>query len=212
MSVVRYTDSPLRCVWKPHHIPSTFGKEQCRLDVLIDQGDPYLRMLMDRFDRQQEYGLLNRLDNETAGLLYFASNQQVYDIYKTQQQTWSINKWYIADVVGRVRSAFGSISTAIEHHPDDDRRMRITQDAGLSCQTHYEVIDYDDKRWSTTVMVRITKGVRHQIRVHFHSLGHPIVGDCTYINKSLRKQYDKNWLLYQDSYLHLWSIGVSFDI
>jgi 23S rRNA pseudouridine1911/1915/1917 synthase len=154
------------------------------------------------------------LDNETAGLLYFASTADLYQQYKQQQEIWSIDKWYIADVVGRVRSAFGSIESVIEHHPDDDRRMRIAElgSVWLTCQTQYEVIDFDQDRQQTTVMIRITKWVRHQIRAHLHSLGHPIVGDSLYINKALRKNYDKNWLLYQDSYLHLRSIGVSLNV
>jgi 23S rRNA-/tRNA-specific pseudouridylate synthase len=41
---------------------------------------------IDTFGHDQEFGLLNRLDNDTAGFLYFARTQETYDKYKTLQR------------------------------------------------------------------------------------------------------------------------------
>jgi len=50
------------------------------------------------FGKEKELGLLNRLDNETAGLLYFAKTQEAFDKYRHLQSEGKINKWYIAQI------------------------------------------------------------------------------------------------------------------
>ena len=113
-------------MWKPRALPTTFGKEQCFLDILIDntpQADidfsipkfllPYIDLpdftqftlneaivqeQLTIFGKEKELGLLNRLDNETAGLLYFAKTQAAFDKYRQIQAEGKINKWYIAQI------------------------------------------------------------------------------------------------------------------
>ncbi|MDR2415997.1 MAG: hypothetical protein LBD75_05330 [Candidatus Peribacteria bacterium] len=50
--------------------------------------------------------MLNRLDNETSGLLYFAKNPRVYQQFKALQATFHINKYYVAEVYGDISKAF----------------------------------------------------------------------------------------------------------
>jgi hypothetical protein len=64
--IKRTEDSLVYYVWKPHGIPSTFGKEYSFLEVLMDKPPPFFVALMDEFSRDEEFGLLNRLDNATA--------------------------------------------------------------------------------------------------------------------------------------------------
>lgn len=53
---------------------------------------------LDVFGKEQELGLLNRLDNETAGFLYFAKTQEAFDRYRQLQAEGKVNKWYIAQI------------------------------------------------------------------------------------------------------------------
>lgn len=39
---------------------------------------------------------------------------------------------------------------------------------------------YDKKTNTSDIMIRITKGIRHQIRAHLASIGYPIIGDTIY--------------------------------
>ncbi|MDR0650907.1 MAG: hypothetical protein LBG59_05975 [Candidatus Peribacteria bacterium] len=51
---------------------------------------------------------------------------------------------------------------------------------------------------TSILLIRIQKGLRHQIRIHLASLGYPICGDKLY-SKSDHKDYDK---------LQLFSVGL----
>ena len=70
MNITRYQDSSFFYFWKPLGIPSTFGKEKSFLDMLLDSHDKHIveifSYLKDMFPKEQEYGLLNRLDNDTS--------------------------------------------------------------------------------------------------------------------------------------------------
>jgi 23S rRNA-/tRNA-specific pseudouridylate synthase len=50
------------------------------------------------FSRDEEYGLLNRLDTDTSGLLYFARSREVYEQYRAWQRGEIIQKYYLAQV------------------------------------------------------------------------------------------------------------------
>jgi len=50
------------------------------------------------FGKKDELGLLNRLDNETAGFLYFAKNKKAYERYRKIQTEGRVNKRYIAQI------------------------------------------------------------------------------------------------------------------
>ena len=50
-------------------------------------------------DHINEYGLLNRLDNDTAGFLYFAKTPSIFDQIQLQAQN-KIEKHYIAQIQG----------------------------------------------------------------------------------------------------------------
>jgi hypothetical protein len=113
-------------MWKPSVLPTTFGKEPCFLDILLGKVKdldtdfslpsfllPYIDLpdftpcilkqasidhQLNVFGKDQELGLLNRLDNETAGFLYFAKTQEAFDRYRQLQSEGKINKWYIAQI------------------------------------------------------------------------------------------------------------------
>jgi 23S rRNA-/tRNA-specific pseudouridylate synthase len=70
MNITRYQDNYFFYFWKPAGIPSTFGKEKSFLDVILNSEDKtvleIVLYLKDMFTKAEEYGLLNRLDNETS--------------------------------------------------------------------------------------------------------------------------------------------------
>ena len=69
-------------------------------------------------------------------------------------------------------------------------------------ETVIETLYYDSQTNSTTCKILIQKGIRHQIRIHTASMGHPIVGDKLYCPKTLRPQSTKSDLM------HLRSTGI----
>lgn len=59
---------------------------------------------------------------------------------------------------------------------------RCISDSGKTAITHFEVLkEYDE---FTLVKCLLETGRTHQIRVHFASIGHPLLGDDLYGDKS----------------------------
>jgi 23S rRNA-/tRNA-specific pseudouridylate synthase len=59
-------DARMHYVWKPHGMPTTFGLQASFLD-LLEKGKPEWFVLQQRvWGKDDEFGLVNRLDNDTA--------------------------------------------------------------------------------------------------------------------------------------------------
>lgn len=196
--------------WKPNWIPTTYGKDKSFLDFLEEKNffdkDTYIK-LKNNFWSKQEFGLVNRLDNDTWWLLFFAKNEKIFQNYKKLQTKLLVSKIYIADVQWnpffKVKNKTINIDYPIMHHKFEDNRMIcILSEKDINLwrwkkhivQTEIELLYYDEEKNISTLQVRIKKWIRHQIRIHLKSIGSPILGDKIYNKKS-----DYNWL-------HLWSI------
>jgi 23S rRNA-/tRNA-specific pseudouridylate synthase len=55
-----------------------------------------------------------------------------------------------------------------------------------------ELLHFDDKSQTSIIKVSITKGIRHQIRVHCSAIGYPILWDEIY--GALGKKSGELWL------------------
>lgn len=215
--IVCYRNDDFFVMRKPSGLPTTYGKEQCFLDILMEDTSvrkfdfsipahliPYIdlpdfeRCTLDPeiikeqsklFWKTQELGLLNRLDNETAGFLYFARSPKALDRYRHLQAEGKINKRYIAQIYGIPKESAFEIDMPIMHHKHKTDRMvfvRWPKDEvkGRSklhhASTIVKVLQVDDEADTTTLLVGIYRGVRHQIRVHLAGIGYPVVGDTLY--------------------------------
>ena len=69
---------------------------------------------------------------------------------------------------------------------------------GRPAHTRFEVIQETNR--GALVLCQIFTGRTHQIRVHLHSIGHPVLGDKVY-SKAAAKEYDRQML-------HAWRLGL----
>lgn len=114
---------------------------------------------------------IGRLDKGTSGIVICALNPYVASVIPK-----TISKEYYAVVSGKIAET-GTINKKI-YRPDPMKTLRAAGDEGDEAVTHWEVIKQNDKM--SFVRIRLETGRTHQIRVHFSSIGMPLVGDSMY--------------------------------
>jgi 23S rRNA pseudouridine1911/1915/1917 synthase len=143
-------------------------------------------------------GIVHRLDKETSGCLVVAKNDVTHRDLSRQFAARTVKKIYLALVAGRLRNPTGRIDAPIGRHPVHRQRMSIAKSSrGRSALTEYRVIRSGVEM--SLVECELHSGRTHQIRVHLHHLGHPIMGDKVYAPK-LANGFPRQML-------HAWRLG-----
>jgi 23S rRNA pseudouridine1911/1915/1917 synthase len=129
-------------------------------------------------------GIVHRLDKETSGALVIAKNDATHRDLSSQFAARTMTKIYLALVAGILRKSSGVIDKAIARHPIHRQRMSIARRQGRSAKTEYRVLSEGraSARPDPISLVECTlhSGRTHQIRVHLHYLGYPVLGDKLY--------------------------------
>lgn len=114
---------------------------------------------------------VGRLDKGTSGLMVCALNR-----YAASRLSGKIKKQYLAIATG-VYEGEGTIDAPI-FRPDPILTVRTVDERGEKAITHWKALKNDGE--NTLLRVKLETGRTHQIRVHFASLGTPLVGDTMY--------------------------------
>ena len=130
-------------------------------------------------------GVVHRLDKDTSGVIVIAKDDPSYYGLAQQFKNREVQKEYIALLYGTLQESKGEITAAIGRSLSDRKKMSTQTRAGKEAVTRFEVLERLGP--ATLVKVRIITGRTHQIRVHFASIGNPVLGDKIYGKKiSLR--------------------------
>ncbi|PIR17100.1 MAG: RNA pseudouridine synthase [Deltaproteobacteria bacterium CG11_big_fil_rev_8_21_14_0_20_49_13] len=143
----------------------------------------------------------HRLDNDTSGIMLIAKTKEAFEALRKQFDDGTVHKEYMALVLGET-PAEGTIDTPVIHDPKSKKRMKVAEkliksgskmiQGGQEARTEFKLVKkYLGGRFSL-LRVTIKTGVRHQIRVHLASIGHPLVGDRLYQNGRQRERDDKD--------------------
>jgi 23S rRNA pseudouridine1911/1915/1917 synthase len=130
-------------------------------------------------------GIVHRLDRETSGLLVLTKTQAAFEYFKNLFQSHTIQKTYTALVQGSMKDDKGVIDAPMGRvgMKRTTRRVRGALVNEKEAVTEYTVLqrfaDY------TLVEAKPRTGRTHQLRVHFKSIGHPIVCDRVYGGKNM---------------------------
>ncbi|MGO1470563.1 MAG: RluA family pseudouridine synthase [Tissierella sp.] len=125
---------------------------------------------------------VNRLDMNTTGILIVAKNPFAHQQLALQFAAQTVVKKYLAIVEGVVKENEKIIDLPIGKKIEGNIKKTIDKD-GQKAVTKYIVKErFKD---STLLEVQIFTGRSHQIRVHLEHIGHPIIGDILYNEKSI---------------------------
>jgi 23S rRNA pseudouridine1911/1915/1917 synthase len=123
-------------------------------------------------------GIVHRLDRGTSGLLVVAKDDATHRSLVAQFAGRTVEKEYLAIVLGVPRAREGTITAAIGRDPVHRQRMSVRAKKGREARSSWRLEESFDG--AALLRVRIHTGRTHQIRVHLASIGHPIAGDATY--------------------------------
>ena len=139
-------------------------------------------------------GIVSRLDVGTSGLMLVCKSDLAYKEMRRQFAEHEVVKTYHALVQGNLKENKATIEAPIGRAKVSDFRFCVTP-AGKEAITHWDVMERFGE--ATLVSVNLETGRTHQIRVHFSSIGHPLVGDPMYgANPVMAKELglERQWL------------------
>lgn len=166
---ILYEDDYMIAINKPPHMPVHPSMEH--FEDSLSNG---IKFYFDTISLKKKIRPINRLDKDTSGIVLFAKVPFI------QYSIKNFNKEYIAIVNGKV-DVDGIIDKPIDRKENSIIERCISAN-GKKAITEYKVLkvfSIDDNDYSLLRCILHT-GRTHQIRVHFSSIGHPILGDTLY--------------------------------
>ena len=148
-----------------------------------DSDGTLLNYLLGYFDEnniRRKVRFVNRLDRDTSGIVVACKNSFAQDKISSDFRD-KVEKKYLAICSGIFKEKEGIIDAPIATSEDNIRR-EVNYVIGKKSITSYKVLEEYDKM--SLVMLTLYTGRTHQIRVHLSHMGHPIIGDSLYGEKS----------------------------
>ncbi|HRH99185.1 MAG TPA: RNA pseudouridine synthase [Prosthecobacter sp.] len=133
-----------------------------------------------------QVSIINRLDRETSGVVLVAKSQPVARLFGMAMQERKIHKTYTALVHGwpewEEQIVNAPILSARDVGISDIWVKQIVHERGVPCRTEFRTLQRFERDGMKFALIEAKPetGRMHQIRVHLHHLGLPIVGDKLY--------------------------------
>lgn len=145
-------------------------------DNTLVNGLLYHRPTLNKIPRA---GIIHRLDKNTSGIMLVTKTLTAHNYLVEALQKREITRIYHALVYTTVKQS-NTIEAPIGRHPKKRQQMAVTAN-GKFAKTSFSIL----KRFlgCTLLKVSLSTGRTHQIRVHMHHIGHPIVGDQVYTRR-----------------------------
>ena len=153
--------------------------------------------------------IAHRLDQETSGMIIAALHGDTLRDFTRLIREHEVDKYYFALIKGNLKKDRGTINESLTRTDSaKGSKMLVGQDNDKAQEaiTHYRVKQHYEGY--DLVKIKLETGRMHQIRAHFASIGHPLLGDTRYgdfaLNREVKKQFGLNRL-----FLH--SCRLEFD-
>lgn len=178
---IHHEDRDIIVVEKPAGIPVTGGR---RRGGKRSRGGENLATEVRRYLQRKHPDAkgvnltpLHRLDTGTSGVIVFALSKKGEKLTQAFRNH-KIRREYAAVVEGRVERENGVIDRALEKGDFGGGKKVRESKEGKRAITEYRVAERYGN--ATLLDISLRTGRTHQIRAHFSSAGHPVVGDAVY--------------------------------
>lgn len=169
---VLYEDANWLLVAKPAGLTSVPGPSN-REDTLVNRVKYYL----ERNGRKNVVPhIITRLDRYTSGIVLLAKHSFAQGLIDKQVSNHEFDKRYYAIVAGQIAKQHGLIEAPLKRKEGEN--FQIVSPDGRQAVTEYWL--KANLAGGSLVEVKLHTGRTHQIRVHFQSKGHPLLGDELY--------------------------------
>ncbi len=169
-----FEDDDILVVNKPKNMPT----HPSRGNHLVTLANAVMGYLGENF----VFRAVTRLDRDTSGLVLIAKNQLAAGILGDEMRSGKIKKHYTALLSGVPEVSSGRIDAPIRRECEGNLKRCVAED-GKRAITDYRVTDVTDGG-NAVCEIELLTGRTHQIRVHFAHIGHPLVGDFLYGERS----------------------------
>ena len=153
--------------------------------------------------------IAHRLDQETSGMLIAALHGDTLRDFTRMIREHEVEKFYFALVKGNLKKEKGTISESLTRTDAAKGSKMKVGEAGKDAKeavTHYRVKQHYEGY--DLVKIKLETGRMHQIRAHFASIGHPLLGDSRYGDFALNREVKKELGLHR---LFLHSCRLEFE-
>jgi len=140
--------------------------------------------------------LVNRIDRNTGGIVIAAKNAESLRILNAKMKYRELHKFYLCVLHGTLDKKEDTLEGYLKKDEEKNKVFvyKNMQENAKQIRTHYKVLNSYDNL--SLVEVKLLTGRTHQIRAHFASIGHPLLGDGKYGKNTLNKErgYKKQFL------------------
>lgn len=136
--------------------------------------------------------LCNRLDRNTSGIVIAAKNAEALRIMNQKVKDRELKKLYLCIVVGYLEKKEDEL-VAWLFKDEKEKRVYVYNESKKGTKTiitKYRVLK--EKNGLSLVEVDLITGRTHQIRAHFASINHSLLGDGKYGNNKINKENNIN--------------------
>lgn len=137
--------------------------------------------------------LVNRIDRNTGGIVIAAKNAESLRILNQKLKDRELEKLYLCIAVGIFEKKSATLSDYLEKNEKQNRVYVLKNPTKNSktIKTKYRVLA--EKNGFSLVEVDLLTGRTHQIRAHFASIGHPLLGDGKYGKNEINRRMGYKW-------------------
>ena len=149
--------------------------------------------------------LVNRIDRNTGGIVIAAKNAESLRILNQKLKDRELEKYYLCVIHGSMKQKSGVLEGWLTK---DEKKNKVTvsercTEGAKQIRTKYSVLA--ENGGMSLVEVELLTGRTHQIRAHFASVGHPLLGDGKYGSNALNKP-----LGYKKQFLYSYKLKFAF--